>query len=116
METGEIVKPDFAVYVEPTNLDVYTAQIGFFIADIRVTGKSAYFGKPELGIDALKASHQILEALWKHEAELKAGPSHDLVGASSILVTSIESGGYIAVPGDCKLSLIRKLAPGRNAR
>jgi acetylornithine deacetylase len=114
VKDGTIAKPDFAVYVEPTKLDVYTAQIGFFIADITITGKSAYFGTPELGVDALKATHAILGNLWQHEAELAAGPKHDLVGASSILVTHINGGGYIAVPGECKLSLIRKLRPGEN--
>ena len=114
VKAGEIARPDFAVYVEPTKLDVYTAQIGFFIADITVTGKSAYFGKPELGLDALKAAHTLLSALWAHERELHSGPSHDLVGTSSILVTSMESGGYIAVPGESRLSLIRKLRPGED--
>jgi len=114
VKDGTISRPDFAVYVEPTKLDVYTAQIGFFIADIAITGKSAYFGTPELGTDALKATHAVLESLWAHEAELAAGPKHDLVGASSILVTHISGGGYIAVPGKCTLSLIRKLRPGES--
>ncbi len=109
---GAIPRPDFAVYVEPTNLAVYTAQIGFFIADISVTGKTAYFGTPELGIDALKATHQLLSCIWEHEAELNTGPRHDLVGTSSILVTDIGGGGFIAVPGECGVSLIRKLRPG----
>ncbi|WP_247646279.1 M20 family metallopeptidase [Labrenzia sp. VG12] len=114
IQAGEIAKPDFAVYVEPTKLDVYTAQIGFFIADITITGKSAYFGTPELGTDALKATHAILEQIWAHEADLTAGPKHDLVGASSVLVTDIRGGGYIAVPGECRFSLIRKLRPGED--
>ncbi|MCL6285672.1 M20/M25/M40 family metallo-hydrolase [Ruegeria sp. 2012CJ41-6] len=112
IEMGMIPRPDFAVYVEPTNLDIYTAQIGFFIADITITGKTAYFGTPELGVDALKATHKLLSRVWEHEAELNAGPRHDLVGTSSILVTDINGGGFIAVPGECKLSLIRKLRPG----
>ena len=112
IQAGEIPRPDFGLYVEPTRLDVYTAQIGFFIAGITLTGRTAYFGTPELGVDALKATHSVLTALWAHEAELAAGPRHDLVGASSLLVTGIEGGGFIAVPGHCKLSLIRKLRPG----
>ena len=112
IKAGRVPRPDFAVYVEPTNLDVYTAQIGFFIADITVMGKTAYFGTPELGVDALKATHRLLARIWKHESELNAGPSHDLLGTSSILVTAINGGGFIAVPGNCKLSLIRKLRPG----
>lgn len=112
--SGQLPKPDFAVYVEPTNLNVCTAQIGFFIAEIAVRGKSSYFGTPELGVDALKAAHSLLSAIWRHGSELAAGPAHDLVGSSSILVTGIDGGGYIAVPGDCRLSLIRKLRPGED--
>ncbi|MEP3277531.1 MAG: M20/M25/M40 family metallo-hydrolase [Stappiaceae bacterium] len=111
VNAGDIAKPDFAVYVEPTKLDVYTAQIGFFIAEISITGKSAYFGTPEKGVDALKIGHNVLSAIWRHEEVLLRGPSHDLVGPSGILVTEIKGGGYIAVPGDCTLSVIRKLRP-----
>ncbi len=111
---GEITKPDFAVYVEPTKLDVYTAQIGFFIAEILITGKSAYFGTPEKGIDALKIGHDVLSAIWRHEDELSKGPRHELVGPSGILVTEIKGGGYIAVPGECAISVIQKLRPGEN--
>lgn len=109
--TGKIATPDFVVYVEPTRLDVYTAQIGFFIVDITIMGKTAYFGTPQHGVDALQASHEILSRIWAYNNELSKRPAHDLVGASSILVTSIEGGGLIAVPGRCQLSLIRKLRP-----
>jgi acetylornithine deacetylase len=111
---GQIAKPDFAIYVEPTKLDVYTAQIGFFIADIKITGKSAYFGTPKEGVDALKATHSVLSAIWQHGDALNQKPTHPLVGGSDILVTSIDGGGYIAVPGECNLSLISKLRPGDN--
>lgn len=114
IKSGEIPKPDFVVYVEPTKLDVYTAQIGFFIADIKVTGKSAYFGTPREGVDALKATHKILSAIWQHGEDLEQGESHEFLGTSDILVTGINGGGYIAVPGECTLSLIRKLRPGEN--
>ena len=111
---GEIARPDFAIYVEPTQLNVYTAQIGFFIPEITVTGRSAYFGTPELGVDALKATHELLTRIWAHEAELSAGPGHELVGRPSMVVTGIEGGGFIAVPGECKLSMIRTLCPGES--
>ena len=111
VQSGQIAKPDFAIYVEPTKLDVYTSQIGFFIAEVRLTGKSAYFGRPELGVDALKATHAVLSALWEHADELENLPVHDLVGKSSVLVTGISGGGYIAVPGDCEFSIIRTLRP-----
>ncbi|MEM8590336.1 MAG: M20/M25/M40 family metallo-hydrolase [Pseudomonadota bacterium] len=113
-ESGEVARPDFAIYVEPTQLAVYPVQMGFLIADITITGKSAYFGVPELGKDALKAAHGVLSALWRHSDELAGRGTHPLIGRSFLLVTEIKSGGYIAVPGECSLSLIRKLRPGES--
>jgi acetylornithine deacetylase len=107
-------RPDFAIYVEPTTLDVYSAQMGFFIAEIEVTGRAAYFGVPEMGADALKAAHAILTALWVHSADLETRGEHLLVGRSFLLVTAIEGGGLIAVPERTHLSLIRKLRPGED--
>jgi acetylornithine deacetylase len=114
LDAGALPRPDFAIYVEPTTLDIYPAQMGFFIAEIEITGRTAYFGVPEQGVDALKATHAILAALWAHSAELETRGNHPLVGRSFLLVTAIEGGGLIAVPGRCKLSLIRKLRPGED--
>jgi acetylornithine deacetylase len=104
--------PDFAVYVEPSKLSIYPVQMGFFIADITLVGKSAYFGKPELGVDALRAAHNVLSSIWAHSDDIAQRSEHPLLGRAFALVTRIEAGGLIAVPGDCKLSLIRKLLPG----
>ncbi|MGJ8527583.1 M20 family metallopeptidase [Maritalea sp.] len=106
--------PNFAVYVEPTQLQVFPAQMGFFIADIEIIGKSAYFGVPEQGVDALKASHKVLEQIWALSDKMANRANHDLVGRPFILVTEVKGGGYIAVPGECKLSLICKLLPGQS--
>lgn len=112
VQDGKIPRPDFAVYVEPTSLSVYTAQIGFFIADVKITGKSAYFGRPDLGVDALKATHSILASVWKHADARQGLDPHPLTGQSSVLVTGLSGGGYIAVPGECKFSVIGSLRPG----
>jgi acetylornithine deacetylase len=80
--------------------------------DIRIIGKSAYFGVPELGVDALKGAHAILEALWRYSADLGASKKHTLVGSGFVLPTGIQGGGYIAVPGECTISLIAKILPG----
>lgn len=111
---GKLPRTDFAIYTEPTRLAVYPAQMGFFIADIEITGRSAYFGRPELGADALKAAHRVLEALWKHSDDIAARGSHPLVGRAFLVVGTAQAGGYIAVPGQARLSLIRKLLPGED--
>ncbi len=103
---------DLAIYLEPTQLDVYVAQIGFYVADITITGKSAYFSKAELGVDALKAGVRALELLWAHDTELRARGSHPLLGPRFLLPTTARSGGLIAVPGECELSLIAAVLPG----
>ena len=108
---GDIPRPDFAIYVEPTQLQVLPVQIGFFIADVTILGRSAYFGRPELGVDALKATHAILAAIWAHSDAIAARAEHPLLGRAFALVTDIAGGGMIAVPGECRLSLIRKLLP-----
>ena len=114
LERGDIARPDFVVYVEPTRLAVYPAQIGFFIADVEFTGMSAYFGVPELGHDALKAAHQAMAALWRHSDEVAQCAAHDLVGRGFLLITGLTAGGYIAVPAEARFSLIRKLLPGES--
>ena len=106
--------PMSPIYVEPTRLNVYAAQMGFLICDVTVTGKSAYFGVPELGVDALKAGHAVLSALWAHSAALERLAPHPLVGRPFLLVTEVKAGGYIAVPGECRISLILKLIPGQS--
>ena len=112
--SGAFARPDVAIYVEPTRLNVYAAQMGFLICDVSVTGKSAYFGVPELGVDALKAGHAVLSALWAHSAALERLAPHPLVGRPFLLVTEVKAGGYIAVPGECRISLILKLIPGQS--
>ncbi|KQV33627.1 MULTISPECIES: M20/M25/M40 family metallo-hydrolase [unclassified Rhizobium] len=114
IEAGEVARPDFTVYVEPTQLAVYPAQIGFFITDITITGRSAYFGVPELGKDALRAAHAAMSALWAHSDAVSARAEHGLVGRGFLLITGLTGGGYIAVPEKCELSLIRKLLPGES--
>ena len=106
---------DFAIYTEPTTSAIYTAQMGFLIADIAYAGVSAYFGRPELGIDALRAGHRLLARLWEHSDHLRASvPAHELLGEAFLLVTSVTSGGNIAVPGRFELSLIRKVLPAES--
>jgi acetylornithine deacetylase len=109
---GSVPRPDMAIYVEPTMLDIYVAHMGFFLCDIRVLGKSAYFGVPELGVDALRGAHAVLEAVWRYSAELGASAKHTLVGSGFVLPTGIQGGGYIAVPGECTISMIAKIPPG----
>lgn len=109
---SQMPRPDMAIYVEPTQLQVLPVQIGFYIADVTLTGQSAYFGRPDLGRDALKAAHQVMSAIWDHSDALAAHADHPLLGRAFALITGVKAGGLIAVPGECRFSLIGKLLPG----
>lgn len=110
--SGRLPRPDLAVYVEPTRLQVLPVQIGFYIAEVKLTGQSAYFGRPDLGRDALRAAHSVLQAIWDHSDRLSAAAEHPLLGRAFTLVTGLQAGGLIAVPGECRFSVIGKLLPG----
>ena len=114
VKDGRRDHPDFAIYVEPTKLAIYPVQMGFFIADITFIGESAYFGKPELGRDALKAAHSVLTEIWTYSEKISERAQHPLLGRAFVLVTEVKAGGLIAVPGECRVSLIRKLLPSES--
>lgn len=109
--SGDIPHADFAIYTEPTTLKIYAAQMGFLTADITVRGESAYFGRPWLGNDALRAAHRLLTALYDYTDTIWETADHELLGRPFNLVTGIKGGGYIAVPEKCSVSLIRKVLP-----
>jgi acetylornithine deacetylase/succinyl-diaminopimelate desuccinylase-like protein len=115
-QRGEIgLNADLAVYVEPSNLNVWTAHLGFFVVEVDIQGKTAYWGTPEHGIDALRAAGDILQAIWRYDDKLRAQPPAPLIGSPFILATGATAGeGLIAVPGDAHISLIRKLVPGED--
>ncbi|MCW2838203.1 MAG: acetylornithine deacetylase [Marmoricola sp.] len=114
IEAGRIPSADFAVYTEPTTLQVYTAQMGFLTADITVHGESAYFGMPWLGRDALRQAHVLLSRLWDYSDGLWEAARHPLIERPFVLVTGVQAGGLVAVPGEAVISLIQKILPGQS--
>ncbi len=114
MKNKQIPLADFAIYTEPTTLDIYTAQIGFIIAEISIKGKSAYYGKPWLGVDAIKNANKLMTGLIEYSKSIWNECNHDLLGRPFNLITEIEGGGYIAVPEESKIKIIRKIIPGEN--
>jgi acetylornithine deacetylase len=114
IKKGEIPKADFAIYTEPTSLDVYIAQIGYLIAEITVKGRSAYYGTPWLGEDAIRSAYKLMNILFEYSNQIWEKKSHSLLGRPFNLITEIKGGGYIAVPEECKISIIRKILPGES--
>ncbi len=112
LTSGRLGNPDFAIYVEPTSLDVYTAQPGFFIATITVRGRASYFAYPWQGRSAIRDATRVLEALEEHEAAIWGRGRHPSVGRPLLVVTGIRGGEAVAVPEHCEVDLIRTVPPG----
>jgi acetylornithine deacetylase len=108
---GRIPKPGFAVYVEPTRLQIYAAQIGFVIATVTVTGKSAYFARPHEGIDALRTGNRVISELLALSDKMSSRGKHPLLDIPVLVIYSVQAGGNITVPGTCEISLIRTVMP-----
>ncbi|HKC26837.1 MAG TPA: M20/M25/M40 family metallo-hydrolase [Jatrophihabitans sp.] len=113
IKRGELPRPDFAVYVEPTGLAVSPAQIGFFVAEIAIEGRSAYFCHPEQGIDALKAGQRLLVELWELEERLQKEATHPLL-KPVLLAASMRAGEHLSIPGKCAITVLRCILPGED--
>lgn len=110
--SGRLPRPDFAIYTEPTNVDVYAAQPGFYIATIAVQGTGSYFAYPWRGRSAIRDATRVLEDLEAYEAELWARRRHPSVGHALLVVTGIHGGESVAVPDRCVIELIVTVLPG----
>ncbi|MHB8295000.1 MAG: M20 family metallopeptidase [Acidimicrobiales bacterium] len=104
-------KPDFAVYTEPTQLNVYTAQPGFMIGTVTVRGKASYFSYPWRGRDAIRDAYRTLEVLYEYAADLARRERHPTLGHGLMLVTGIRGGESVSVAERCDIDFIRTLLP-----
>lgn len=100
---------------EPTELVTVSAHKGCLRPRIRVVGRSAHSGRPELGDNAIVKAARLMERFAREDARLRT-MVHPLVGPASLSVTRI--GGGLAdnvIPPACELTVDRRLLPGESA-
>ena len=106
-------RPDAAVVLEPTDLEVTLAHRGFAWYRVEYEGLAAHGSQPELGVDAIDRALDGLVALRAFGAELAARPRHPLLGAGSVRVATIEGGTDAATVADrCAVVVERRTLPG----
>ncbi|BDZ53866.1 M20/M25/M40 family metallo-hydrolase [Agromyces marinus] len=107
------VRPDGAVVLEPTDLEVTLAHRGFAWYRVEYEGVAAHGSQPELGVDAIDRALDGLIALRAFAAELDARPRHPLLGSGSVRVSMIEGGADAAtVAARCGVVVERRTLPG----
>lgn len=106
---------DVAIIGEPSELAVCPAHKGQICLVITTYGKAMHSSRPELGVNAIVAMSQVIEALTSYAYDLRLGASHPLCGVSTTNPGVIH-GGTIAstVPDVCHLEIDRRTLPGQN--
>jgi acetylornithine deacetylase len=106
-------RPNGAVVLEPTDLEVTLAHRGFAWYRVEYEGLAAHGSQPELGVDAIDRALDGLVALRGLAAEIGARPRHPLLGSGGVRVATIEGGTDAATVADrCVLVVERRTLPG----
>jgi acetylornithine deacetylase len=107
------LRPDAAVVLEPTDLEVTLAHRGFAWYRVEYEGLAAHGSQPGSGVDAIARALDGLIALRELGTVLEAGPRHPLLGTGSARVATIEGGTDAATVADrCVFVVERRTLPG----
>lgn len=108
----EMPEIDFVVVGEPTGNAPVIAHKGSLRPVVRVAGRMAHSGTPDLGVNAILGAARVLDRVAALHREISCR-RHPLVGAASLTVTRI-SGGVAdnIVPDACEMMLDRRMIPG----
>jgi len=98
---------------EFTELQMIVAHKGFVWLEVETMGKAAHGSRPDLGVDAIAQMGDVLVELKKLGKDLRAKPSHRLLGSGSIHASLIHGGRELSsYPEHCVLSVERRTLPG----
>ncbi|BFH74019.1 M20 family metallopeptidase [Sulfurisphaera javensis] len=115
MEKGVLKNVNYTIFTEPTGPDnVCYGHRGALWAIIKVYGKKSHGGLPQLGVDAVKASVQIINELYNSVPDITS--SYNIIPSvakkPSILVGTIKCGSWMNIVADyCEFTIVRRLVP-----
>jgi acetylornithine deacetylase/succinyl-diaminopimelate desuccinylase-like protein len=110
---AELHRADAAIVSEPTELRLAVAHKGFVAFEIETRGRAAHGSRPDLGVDAIAHMGPVLTRLAELDRELRADPTHPLLGSGSLHASVIEGGQeYSSYPERCLLKGERRTVPG----
>ena len=108
-------RADAAVVAEPTDLTVAVAHKGFAWLELESHGRAAHGSRPDEGRDAIMAMGRVLGVLERFDQELRARPTHPLLGSGSLHASTISGGTEPSVyPAHCRLFVERRTLPGED--
>jgi len=104
---------DGAIVAEFTELQLILAHRGFVWLEVETIGKAAHGSRPDLGVDAIVKMGKVLTEIEKLDQNLRANPTHPLLGSGSLHASLIQGGQELSsYPERCLLSVERRTLPG----
>src|SRR5690348_1365790 len=115
--TGSLLKrghsADFAVVLEPTDLQMVVAHKGYAWFEIVTHGRAAHGSLPAEGRDAIRMMGRVLVALDELEGRIAARAKHLRLGRASLHASLISGGQELSsYPAECRVQIERRLLPG----
>lgn len=105
---------DYVIVGEPTSNEAVVAHKGSLRPVVRVHGRTAHSGTPNLGENAILKSAELLGLIAQTHREVSAR-THPLVGPASLTVTRVLGGlADNVVPDSCEFLLDRRMIPGED--
>lgn len=113
MDLAKRFQADGAIVAEFTELQLILAHRGFVWLEVETIGKAAHGSRPDLGVDAIVKMSKVLMEVEKLDQNLRANPTHPLLGSGSLHASLIQGGQELSsYPGRCLLSVERRTLPG----
>jgi acetylornithine deacetylase len=108
-------RPDAAIVVEPTGLDVCVAHKGFVWARVTTMGRAAHGSLYDAGDDAIVRMGHVLAALDRLDRATLTARRHPLLGRASVHASLIKGGsGLSTYPDRCEVEIERRTLPGES--
>lgn len=107
---SKLVKPDYVIIGEASNLNIKIGQRGRAEIVVETFGKPAHSANPEKGINAVYKMAEVIEEIRKLEPT-----SHPVLGKGILELTDIKSSPYpgaSVVPEYCRATYDRRLLTG----
>ncbi|MCH6230153.1 M20/M25/M40 family metallo-hydrolase [Microbacterium sp. CFH 31415] len=110
------VHMDVCLIGEPTWLDIAAAHRGYAVVEVAFHGKAAHSSQPDEGVDAARATGELLASIAATDADLRRRPRHPLLPSGSLMATVVRAGSApFAVAAAGEVTVERRTLPGEAA-
>jgi succinyl-diaminopimelate desuccinylase len=103
---------DWGIVLEPTGLEVMTAEKGLAWYHFNIKGEPSHGSRPHKGINAIYKAAKLISAVQEYHKEIQKR-RHPLCGRDACSVTMIRAGAKEnIIPESCWLAIDRRIIPG----